>query len=65
MSSYKAVLQGKEHKRVPDNIDTNPIIIGHEFCAEVVEGHSKMFKDSQHTTTHNLLEKVGQKRHEL
>ena len=41
MSSYKAVLQGKEHKRVPDNIDTNPIIIGHEFCGEIIEVGAK------------------------
>lgn len=36
MSSYKAAMQGKEHKRVPNNIDTNPVIIGHEFCGEIV-----------------------------
>ena len=41
MSSYKAVLQGKEHKRVPDNIDTNPVIIGHEFCGEILEVGAK------------------------
>ncbi len=32
MSSYKLVKQGKKHKRAPQNIDTNPIIIGHEFA---------------------------------
>lgn len=37
MSSYKAVVQGKKHKRVPNNIDTNPVIIGHEFCGEILE----------------------------
>ena len=37
MSSYKATVQGKEHKRVPKNIDTNPVIIGHEFCGEIIE----------------------------
>ena len=37
MSSYKAVVQGKDHKRVPKNIDTNPVIIGHEFCGEIVK----------------------------
>ena len=36
MSSYKAVIQGKKHKRVPDNIETNPVIIGHEFCGEIL-----------------------------
>lgn len=37
MSSYKAAKQGSDHKRVPDNIATNPVIIGHEFCGEIVE----------------------------
>ena len=37
MSSYKAAIQGSDHKRVPDNIDTNPIIVGHEFCGEILE----------------------------
>ena len=32
MSSYKAAIQGSNHKRVPDDIGENPIIIGHEFC---------------------------------
>lgn len=37
MSSYKASIQGSDHKRVPKDIDRNPIIIGHEFCGEIVE----------------------------
>ena len=37
MSSYKAAIQGGDHKRVPDNVSENPIIIGHEFCGEIVE----------------------------
>ncbi|MCX7841569.1 MAG: zinc-binding dehydrogenase [Clostridia bacterium] len=37
MSSYKAAIQGSEHKRVPDDIDKNPVIIGHEFCGEIVK----------------------------
>lgn len=37
MSTYKEVNLGKNHKKVPNNIDTNPIIIGHEFCGEIVE----------------------------
>jgi L-sorbose 1-phosphate reductase len=41
MSSYKATMQGNEHKRVPDNISTKPIIIGHEFCGEIVEVGNK------------------------
>lgn len=37
MSSYKASIQGEDHKRVPKDIATNPVIIGHEFCGEIVE----------------------------
>ncbi len=37
MSSYKAAQQGEDHKRVPKDISKNPVIIGHEFCGEVVE----------------------------
>jgi len=37
MSSYKAAVQGANHKRVPTNVADNPVIIGHEFCGEIVE----------------------------
>ena len=37
MSTYKTAKQGAKHLRVPDDVAKNPIIIGHEFCAEVVE----------------------------
>lgn len=45
MSSYKAAIQGTEHKRVPNDIAVNPIIIGHEFCGEILEVGAK-WKDS-------------------
>lgn len=35
MSSYKATIQGARHKRVPDDIAENPIIIGHELSGEI------------------------------
>ena len=41
MSSYKAVIQGKEHKRVPDNVYECPVILGHEFCGEIVSVGAK------------------------
>ncbi len=41
MSSYKAASQGSDHKRVPDDIAENPVIIGHEFCGKIVEVGSK------------------------
>ena len=37
MSSYKAAIQGANHKRVPDDVAENPVIIGHEFCGEIVK----------------------------
>ena len=36
-STYKAVIQGPAHKRVPNNVAENPVIIGHEMCGEIVE----------------------------
>jgi len=41
MSSYKAAIQGAQHKRVPDDVADNPTIIGHEFSGEIVEVGSK------------------------
>ncbi|MDX9801315.1 MAG: zinc-binding dehydrogenase [Spirochaetia bacterium] len=37
MSTWKAAHLGAEHKRVPDNVAQNPIIIGHETGGEIVE----------------------------
>jgi L-sorbose 1-phosphate reductase len=37
MSSYKAAVQGSDHKRVPKDLSANPVMIGHEFCGEIVE----------------------------
>jgi len=41
MSSYKAAIQGPEHKRVPKDIAENPVIVGHEFCGEILEVGAK------------------------
>jgi threonine dehydrogenase-like Zn-dependent dehydrogenase len=37
MSSYKASTQGIDHKRIPNDVAENPIIIGHEFTGELLE----------------------------
>ncbi len=37
MSDHKATEQGKNHKRVPSDVATHPVILGHEFCGEIVE----------------------------
>ena len=44
MSSYKAASQGSDHKRVPNDVSENPVIIGHEFAGEIVEVGEK-YKD--------------------
>ena len=37
LSSYKATIQGADHKRVPKDVDKNPIIIGHEFSGQILK----------------------------
>ncbi|MGE4453353.1 MAG: zinc-binding dehydrogenase [Sphaerochaeta sp.] len=37
MSDHKAAEQGASHKRIPNDVDKNPIMLGHEFCGEIVE----------------------------
>lgn len=36
-STYKAIKQGTAHKRVPLDIATKPVIIGHEMCGEILQ----------------------------
>ncbi|MBN1776935.1 MAG: zinc-binding dehydrogenase [Clostridiales bacterium] len=42
MSTYKAAKQGSDHKRVPNDADKHPVIVGHEFSAEIVEAGAKL-----------------------
>jgi len=51
MSSYKAAIQGADHKRVPDDVGDNPTMLGHEFSGEILEVGKKWQNDF----------KVGQK----
>lgn len=37
MSSYKAAALGPDHKRVPKDVATHPVIIGHEMAGVIVE----------------------------
>ena len=41
MSTYKTAKQGERHLRVPNGIAENPVIVGHEFCAEIVKVGAK------------------------
>lgn len=45
MSTHKTILQGENHIRVPNSLDGHPVILGHEFCAEVVEVGEKWRND--------------------
>ena len=36
MSTYKAALEGEDHKRIPNDVAENPTIVGHEFCGDIV-----------------------------
>jgi len=45
MSTYKAVKQGTAHKRVPSDIDKNPVIVGHELAGIIVEVGEKWKND--------------------
>ena len=37
MSTYKASIEGSEHKRVPEDIAEKPVVVGHEFCGRVIK----------------------------
>ncbi len=37
MSTYKAVSLGKKHKRVPNDCDVNPVVMGHEFAGNILQ----------------------------
>lgn len=41
MSTYKALKQGANHKRVPKDVHEKPIIVGHEMAGEIVKVGSK------------------------
>ncbi|MDR3645576.1 MAG: zinc-binding dehydrogenase [Clostridia bacterium] len=62
MSSYKAAVQGPSHKRVPANVAEKPVIIGHEFCGEIISVGSKWhykFKAGQKFTIQPALNYKG------
>ena len=41
MSTHKAAILGKKHKRVPQDVSENPIIVGHEFSGNIIKVGSK------------------------
>ncbi|MCE5347885.1 MAG: zinc-binding dehydrogenase [Bacteroidales bacterium] len=62
MSSYKASLQGSDHKRVPNDVDINPTIIGHEFSGIIMEVGKKWqhkFKAGQKFSIQPAMSQTG------
>ena len=41
MSTFKAAEQGADHKRVPSDVAEKPVIVGHEFCGDIVKVGAK------------------------
>ena len=44
LSTYKVAQKGSAHKKLPENLDQNPVIQGHEFCG-VIEKVGEKWKD--------------------
>jgi threonine dehydrogenase-like Zn-dependent dehydrogenase len=62
MSSHKAALQGADHKRVPDDIQINPTMIGHEFAGVITEVGKKWqhkFKAGQKFSIQPAMSHMG------
>ena len=62
MSSWKAAQAGADHKRVPDDVSENPIIIGHEMSGRLVEIGKKWkdkFREGQMVTIQPALNYQG------
>ena len=36
VSTYKALIEGEDHKRVPNDVAEHPTIVGHEFCGDII-----------------------------
>jgi threonine dehydrogenase-like Zn-dependent dehydrogenase len=62
MSSHKAALQGADHKRVPNDVNTNPTVIGHEFAGVILEVGKKWqfkFKSGQKFSIQPAMNHMG------
>lgn len=43
MSTYKVANQGAKHKKLPDDLAQNPVVMGHEFCG-IIEAVGKKWQ---------------------
>ncbi len=44
LSTYKVAQKGSAHKKLPENLDKTPIVMGHEFCG-IIEKVGEKWKD--------------------
>lgn len=62
MSTHKAAEQGADHKRVPNDVATNPVIVGHEFAGTILEvgaAHRDRFSPGQRFSIQPALSYPG------
>lgn len=62
MSTFKCATLGAKHKRVPDNVHENPVIMGHEFAGNIVKvgkKHQDTFKPGMKFTLQPALNYKG------
>ncbi len=62
MSTYKCATLGAQHKRVPDDVADNPVIMGHEFAGNIVQvgkNHQDKFKPGMKFTLQPALNYKG------
>lgn len=62
MSTYKCAILGTEHKRVHDDVDKHPAIMGHEFAGDIVKvgkNHQNQFKEGMKFTLQPALNYKG------
>ncbi|MDO4479607.1 MAG: zinc-binding dehydrogenase [Erysipelotrichaceae bacterium] len=62
MSTYKCAILGKEHKRVHEDVDQHPAIMGHEMAGDIVEvgkNHQDKFKPGMKFTLQPALNYKG------
>ena len=62
MSTFKAVNQGASHTKVPDDINENPIIIGHEFCGNILKVGKKWQNDFKSGDKFVIQPNIGDKK---
>ena len=55
MSTYKAAMQGADHKRVPNDVAKNPVMVGHELCGEILKVGAR-WQDQFHAGQHFTIQ---------